>query len=128
MGSSKLKISNVVDYGWEHAYYPGHLVATHNSGEWFAYGIYAAAKGTGVVRVVSRKTQDRVLLKGMVGRIEDLAFSHARDKIYLAVVDSAGTLFVFNVWMDAAANNLQTSLVLEIRGSKTQGSQGIHRY
>ena len=126
VGSSKLKISNIVDYGWEHSYYPGHLVATHNSGDWFAYGIYAAAKGTGVVRVVYRKTQDRVLLKGMQGRIEDLAFSHCRDKIYLAVIDSAGTLFVFNVWMEAS--NLQTSLMLEVRGSKTQGAEGIHRY
>ena len=38
VGSSKLKISNIVDYGWEHKYYPGHLVATHNSGDYFAYG------------------------------------------------------------------------------------------
>jgi len=127
VGSSKLKISNIVDYGWEHKYYPGHLVATHNSGDYFAYGIFAAAKQTGVVRVVYRKTQDRVLLKGMTGRIKDLAFSHCRDKIYLAVVDSAGTLFVFNVWFDSSTTSLQTALVLEIKGSKAPGAQGIHR-
>ena len=61
-------------------------------------GIFAAAKQTGVVRVVYRKTQDRVLLKGMTGRIKDLAFSHCRDKIYLAGMVTKEILFHFFSW------------------------------
>ena len=64
----------------------------------------------------------------MKGRIEDLAFSHCRDKIYLAVIDVAGTLFVFNIRVDGGGGGLQTSLVLEIRGSKCQSAEGIRRY
>ena len=42
----------------------------------------------------------------MKGRIEDLAFSHCRDKIYLAVIDVAGTLFVFNIRVDGGGGGL----------------------
>lgn len=38
-GSSKVKLTNVVDYNWEHKYYTGHLLAVHIAGKFFAYGI-----------------------------------------------------------------------------------------
>lgn len=38
-GSSKVKLTNVVDYNWEHKYYMGQLLAVHLSGKFFAYGI-----------------------------------------------------------------------------------------
>lgn len=38
-GSSKVKLTNVVDYNWEHKYYTGHLLAIHVDGKFFAYGI-----------------------------------------------------------------------------------------
>ena len=59
MGSSKLKISNIVDYGWEHKYYPGHLVATHNSGDYFAYGKTSILLRSGSLFGCFQKTQGR---------------------------------------------------------------------
>lgn len=38
-GSSKVKLTNVVDYNWEQKYYTGHLLAVHVTGKYFAYGI-----------------------------------------------------------------------------------------
>lgn len=41
LGSSKLKITNIVNYGWEHRYHAGQLVAVHKGGVFFAYGVFA---------------------------------------------------------------------------------------
>ena len=38
-GSSKIILKNVVDFTWEHRYYPGQLLAIHMSGKYLAYGI-----------------------------------------------------------------------------------------
>lgn len=38
-GSSKVKLTNVVDYQWEAKYYKGHLIAIHMEGQVIAYGI-----------------------------------------------------------------------------------------
>ena len=80
-----------------------------------AYGIFSAGQQTGVVRIVHRQTEERVLLKGMQGKIEDLAFSHTLGKDYLAIIDSHGTLFVFSV-IYHQDGKLKTEAVLEIRG------------
>lgn len=39
VGSSKVKVRNVVDYSWEHKFYPGQILAIHISGTYIAYGI-----------------------------------------------------------------------------------------
>ena len=126
VGSSKLKITNIVDYGWEHTYYTGQQVATHHSGDFFAYAIFSRAKQAGVVRVVYRRgDQARVLLKGMKGSIEDMAFSHCPDKVFLAVVDSSGSLFVHEiVYKDG---NIHPELVLEIATETDSDPGGLHR-
>ena len=38
-GSSKVKLKNIVDFTWEHNFYPGQLLAVHMSGKYLAYGI-----------------------------------------------------------------------------------------
>lgn len=38
-GSSKVKLSNLVDYNWESKYYTGNLLAVHASGKYFAYAL-----------------------------------------------------------------------------------------
>lgn len=38
-GSSKVKLSNLVDYSWEERFYPGQLLAAHMSGSYIAYSI-----------------------------------------------------------------------------------------
>ena len=76
MGSSKLQTSNIVNYGWDFQYCHGQLVAVHKSGSYFAYGLVSPGKSTGMVRVVQKKTDQRVLIKGMKGKVKDLAFAH----------------------------------------------------
>lgn len=39
VGSSKVKLKNLVDYSWEHKFYPGQILAIHISGKYVAYGI-----------------------------------------------------------------------------------------
>ena len=81
VGSSKLKITNIVNFGWEYKYYPGQLVTVHKNGDYFAYGIYSVGQRAGIVRVVHRKSGERVLLKGMRGSVQDLAFAHCLEQV-----------------------------------------------
>lgn len=89
MGSSKLQTSNIVNYGWDFQYCHGQLVAVHKSGSYFAYGLVSPGKSTGMVRVVQKKTDQRVLIKGMKGKVKDLAFAHCignfKNNSYLAI-------------------------------------------
>jgi enhancer of mRNA-decapping protein 4 len=39
MGSSKVKLKNVVDYSWEYKFYDGQILAIHISGAYIAYGL-----------------------------------------------------------------------------------------
>ena len=34
-----MKLKNIVDFTWEHNFYPGQLLAVHMSGKYLAYGI-----------------------------------------------------------------------------------------
>lgn len=134
LGSSKLQISNVVNFGWEFQYCHGQLVAVHKLGTYFAYGIVSPGKNTGMVRVVHKKTDRRVLVKGMKGKIKDLAFAHCLDQIILGVVDEFGNLFVYRVDQsmendddsDAADKPLTTELLLQVNASVPKENE-IHR-
>ena len=81
--SSKVHTRNVVNFAWDHDYYPGQVVSVSPVGgaDFLAYGIVAPGKSEGVVRVVQRKTEQRTLLKGMRGKIKDLAFAHTKNKV-----------------------------------------------
>lgn len=39
MGSSKVKLKNLVDYSWEYKFYDGQILAIHISGTYIAYGL-----------------------------------------------------------------------------------------
>ncbi|XP_077982261.1 enhancer of mRNA-decapping protein 4-like [Glandiceps talaboti] len=92
-GSNKVRISPVVNYDWEHKYYTGNLVAINNT-----YIAYALKGRTGyVVRVIDRNTSERVLLKGFVGVVIDLAFGHLNSNT-LACIDEQGNLFVWDLF------------------------------
>jgi hypothetical protein len=45
-------------------------------------------KTTGVVRVVQRESEERVLLKGMRGKVKDLAFAHCTYSVIYLVLFS----------------------------------------
>ncbi len=64
VGSPKLQITNIVNFGWDFGYHSGQLAAVHKSGVYLAYGILSPGKNVGIVRVVNRDSGQRVLLKG----------------------------------------------------------------
>ncbi|XP_031786817.1 enhancer of mRNA-decapping protein 4 [Nasonia vitripennis] len=109
-GSSKVKLKNIVDFTWEHRYYVGQLLAVHMSGKYLAYGI-KAGNGNGVVRVVNKELEQRTLIRGMRGLIQDLAFAHVSNPI-LACVDYTGSLFVYSI--EATSSELICSRVLQV--------------
>ena len=59
VGSAKLHIKNIVNYGWEHKYYPGQVVAHDKSGKYVAYSITTPNKNCGIVRILNKLTTDR---------------------------------------------------------------------
>ncbi|XP_063993435.1 enhancer of mRNA-decapping protein 4 [Diachasmimorpha longicaudata] len=112
-GSSKIKLKNIVDFTWEPHFYTGQLLAVHMSGKYLAYGIKSGT-GAGVVRVVCKDLEQRALLRGMQGAIQDLAFAHATNAI-LACIDYVGSVFVHTIVSSAAqlVCNLQLHIVAE---------------
>ena len=93
-GSANLKLKNLVNFGWQHAYHPGQLVtappapsaaASSSSSQLLAYAIITPGKREGVVRVTHRKTHERILLKGMRGKVKDLAFAVTGDEVNSAI-------------------------------------------
>ncbi|XP_043937990.1 enhancer of mRNA-decapping protein 4 [Protopterus annectens] len=94
-GSNKVKIQPVAKYEWEKKYYYGNLIAVSNT--YVAYAIRGAS-GSPVVRVISLVTAERILLKGFVGGVADLAFAHLNSD-QLACLDEVGNLFVWQLTM-----------------------------
>lgn len=108
-GSSKVKLSNIVDYSWEEKFYPGQLLAVHMSGNYIAYSIKGANYA---VRVVNRETGKRALIKGIGAMVEDLAFAFIPHQITLACVDESGAVYIHNIYEDS--REITTSLLLHI--------------
>ncbi|XP_075211896.1 enhancer of mRNA-decapping protein 4 homolog Ge-1 isoform X2 [Lycorma delicatula] len=125
-GSSKVKLQNVVDYTWEERFYTGQLLAVHMAGKYLAYGIKAAGKTTGVVRVLNRETSDRALIKGMDGMVQDIAFAYIPQEILLGCVDQAGNLFVHQV-MENKPSGLICTLLLHVVSDKDCPPVPCHR-
>ncbi|CAM1331847.1 EDC4 (predicted), partial [Pycnogonum litorale] len=116
-GSSKVKIRNIVDYGWEHKYYCGNVVAVHMSGNFMAYAIKITGKNESYVRIVNRKTSQRELLKGMSGQVKDIAFAYSLTQILLAVIDEPGTLFVYEI-TEPTDNSIRCTMMLQVSRAK----------
>ncbi|XP_053988599.1 enhancer of mRNA-decapping protein 4 [Hylaeus volcanicus] len=109
-GSSKVKLKNIVDFMWEHNFYPGQLLAVHMSGKYLAYGI-KVSNGGNMVRVVCQEYEQRALLRGMRAAIQDLAFAHVSTAI-LACVDLCGNLFIHTI--ESTISELSCSLLLQV--------------
>ena len=56
------------------------------TGNYVAYAITTPNKNLGVVRVVNRATDDRILVKGMKGPVKDLAFAHTPSEVRIVLV------------------------------------------
>jgi len=127
LGSAKLQIKNIVNYSWEHRYYPGQLVAHDRSGKYLAYSLKTPNKGCGVVRIASRVKDDKLLIKGMLGPVVDLAFSHSSEEVVIGIVDSFGNMFVYRVVEESSG--MQSERIMEIlrTGDPAGGQERVHR-
>jgi len=124
LGSSKLKIKNIVNFSWDLRWQHGQVVAAHLTGTYIAYAI-TTPKNVGVVRVVNRATEARLLVKGMRGPVRDLAFAHTASEVVLGCVDSQGNLFVHRV--TEAAGGLASERVLEVVREGVAEQEEEHR-
>lgn len=70
-----------------------------------------AGSGAGVVRVVYKEREQRALLRGMHGAIQDLAFARVPGAV-LASIDFMGCLFVHTI--DSTPTNLVCTLILQV--------------
>ncbi|CAG5131068.1 unnamed protein product [Candidula unifasciata] len=113
-GSNKVKITSVVNHVWDLKYYHGNLVAVHRDAVYMAYVIQGGAKGknSGNVRVISRKSAHRVLLKDFAGSVVDIAFALSSD-IYLAAADESGSVHVYYFTMEG--DSIVSNPILHIK-------------
>ncbi|XP_067055317.1 enhancer of mRNA-decapping protein 4-like isoform X1 [Acropora muricata] len=108
--SSKIKFNSMVNYDWELKYYRGCLIAV--SSKCIAYALRGRLGY--VVRLLDPETASRILIKGFVGMISELAFSH-KDSNTLACVDEGGNVYV---WVIQDENGkLEYSVKLHIQRS-----------
>lgn len=64
-----------------------------------------------MVRVVNKELEQRTLIRGMRGLIQDLSFAHVSNPI-LACVDYTGSLFVYSI--EATSAELLCTRVLQV--------------
>ncbi|XP_037024595.1 enhancer of mRNA-decapping protein 4 homolog isoform X1 [Bradysia coprophila] len=89
-GSSKIKLTNIVDYKWKEKNYSGRLIAVHLNGRHVAYAIKVNNKdgvGEGMVRVFNSVTNSRELIKGMSNEVLDLQFAHMKSIVLLGSIE-----------------------------------------
>ena len=92
-------------------------MAVHKSGNYYAYAIVSPGKNTGMVRVVQKKADQRVLVKGMKGKVKDLSFAHCLDQVSKNVCTYVIKCFFLNVGMYIEIRKLPTHLVERIHQS-----------
>lgn len=124
-GSSKVKLKNVVDFSWEWRFYTGQLLAVHVDGKYVAYGIKALGTNNGVVRVVNRESSERLLLKGMEGMVQDIAFAHIPSQVVLACVDEYGNLLVHQI--EEKKDKMVSQLMLHVEQTSDHSPTSNHR-
>ena len=73
--------------------------------------MFLAGNGNGALRVVNKELEQRTLIRGMRGLIQDLAFAHVANPI-LACVDYTGSLFVYSI--ETTNSELLCSRILQV--------------
>ncbi|CAH1995790.1 unnamed protein product [Acanthoscelides obtectus] len=109
-GSSKVKLTDKIDYNWEFRYYHGNLVAAHIGGKVIAYCM--KGKDGGMVRITNQETGVRTLIKNLKEDIKDLAFAFSREEIILGCVDSEGNILVYQI--EDGPHSITFSLLLHV--------------
>ncbi|KAL1513336.1 hypothetical protein ABEB36_002757 [Hypothenemus hampei] len=111
VGSSKVKLTDRIDYNWEFKYYHGHLVAAHINGKIIAYAM--KGKDGGMIRVVHQENHaKRILIKNLKEDIKDISFSYSSTEVILGCVDCEGNILIYDI--EDTANTLIYTLRLHV--------------
>ena len=87
-----MKISTVTNQNWDLPTHHGKIVASNRK-----YLSYVLEGRNGyVLRLIQQETNSRVLLKGFVGAVVDVAFCHV-DSNLLACIDQGGNLYIWDL-------------------------------
>lgn len=124
IGSSKVKMTNVVDYTWEQRFYTGQILAVHISGKYIAYGIQG--KDSCNIRVISFATSDRALIKGIEGMAQDIAFAFILAPVLLACIDSVGDVYVYTI-EENQLNALACCLMVHIKETSSSPPGSVNK-
>lgn len=88
----------------------------------------AAKTSTGVIRVINSETSARVLIRGMEGLVQDIAFAHIMNHVILASVDEKGNLFIHRVLESKDSETaLESELLLHVIQDSDLDYCGPHR-
>lgn len=117
-GSSKVKLTDVVDYNWELRFYVGQLLAVHLNGHVIAYGM--KGKKGGMIRVTNLESNRRALIREMNGLVQDISFALIPQQIVLACVDEEGSLFVYNI--DDRSDAIECTLLMHVVHPSSQAN------
>ncbi|KAH1001419.1 hypothetical protein HUJ04_005443 [Dendroctonus ponderosae] len=110
-GSSKVKLTDRIDYNWEFKYYHGHLVAAHIKGKIAAYAM--KGKEGGMVRVVHQENHaKRALIRNLKDDIKELAFAYSSVEVILGCVDCEGNILIYNI--EDSEDSLSYTLLLHV--------------
>lgn len=95
MASNKVRFSQISKYNWEEKFYQGNLVSCNSN--FVAYVLKRNKEDKGdQIRIINHQTSTRQLVHGPKKEIIDICFESVKSN-FLGVVDSEGTLFVFDV-------------------------------
>lgn len=70
----------------------------------------------GLIRIIKRETDERILIKGFSSIIEDISFAHLYEIIMLACIDQSGTVYVYLIKEDGMPRNLRIFPIFQIIG------------
>ncbi|KAL3282525.1 hypothetical protein HHI36_005706 [Cryptolaemus montrouzieri] len=109
-GSSKVKLTNKIDYNWELRFYHGQLVAVHINGKVLAYAM--KGKDGGMVRLANQETNQRALIKNLKTDVRDVSFAFLKNEIILGCVDDMANVFIYEI--EDSPNSIKYKLLIHI--------------
>ncbi|KAF7268427.1 hypothetical protein GWI33_018437 [Rhynchophorus ferrugineus] len=96
LGSSKVQLTDRINYNWEFKYYRGHLITAHIGGNIVAFTM--KNKEGSMVRVADQTNPEKkTLIKNLKGDVKDIAFAYTRPEVILGCIDSEGNILIYNV-------------------------------
>ncbi|XP_040563516.1 enhancer of mRNA-decapping protein 4 homolog [Lepeophtheirus salmonis] len=122
--SPYLKLKSLVNSSWPKRSDPGRSVSVHKKGKYYAHvtAIFDQNEtGVGAVRVVNRDTGERILIKGIAGKVADIAFAYL-SAVIIGCIDEFGDLYIYSI-SEKSDKKLKADKILEIKYHRNASSK-----